>query len=115
MFYGYPQDWIRTLGNRIVELHLKDFKRRDDGYSQVNLGDGDIDWSEVHKALAETGYSGAATTEIEGGDEAYLRDVSKRIDRLVISTQPLSARARRPSRWSRKQGLRSRGPGAVRS
>jgi len=84
VFYGYPQDWIRTLGNRICELHLKDFKRRDDGYSWVNLGDGDIDWAEVHKALAEIGYSGTATTEIEGGDEAYLRDVSKRIDRLVI-------------------------------
>jgi L-ribulose-5-phosphate 3-epimerase len=86
VFYGYPQDWIRTLGNRIVELHLKDFKRRDDGYSWVNLGDGDIDWGEVHKALAEIGYSGTATTEIDGGDETYLRDVSKRIDRLVIGT-----------------------------
>ena len=40
--------------------------------------------SEVRKALAEIGYSGAATTELEGGDEAYLRDVSKRVDRLVL-------------------------------
>jgi len=86
VFYGYPQDWIRTLGNRICELHLKDFKRRDDGYAWVNLGDGDIDWGEVRKALAEIGYTGAATTELEGGDEAYLRDVSRRIDRLVIGT-----------------------------
>ena len=23
---GYPQDWIRTLGSRIVRIHLKDFK-----------------------------------------------------------------------------------------
>jgi L-ribulose-5-phosphate 3-epimerase len=26
MFYGYPQDWVRTLGPRIVRVHLKDFK-----------------------------------------------------------------------------------------
>ena len=84
VLYGYPQDWIRTLGKRIVELHLKDFKRLEDGYKWVNLGDGDIDWPEVRKALAEIGYSGAATTELEAGDEAYLRDVSKRVDRLVL-------------------------------
>ena len=23
---GYPQDWIRVLGKRIVKLHIKDFK-----------------------------------------------------------------------------------------
>ena len=26
VIYGYPQDWIRTLGKRIVKLHIKDFK-----------------------------------------------------------------------------------------
>ena len=25
VLYGYPQDWIRTLGSRIVKVHLKDF------------------------------------------------------------------------------------------
>jgi len=25
VLYGYPQDWIRTLGKRIVKLHIKDF------------------------------------------------------------------------------------------
>src|SRR5262249_33315670 len=25
VFYGYPQDWIRTLGSRIAKIHLKDF------------------------------------------------------------------------------------------
>ncbi len=44
MFYGYPQDWIRTLGKSIVKVHLKDFKRKKDGYEWVNLGDGDVDW-----------------------------------------------------------------------
>ena len=26
LFYGYPQDSIRTLGQRIVRVHLKDFR-----------------------------------------------------------------------------------------
>ena len=82
VLYGYPQDWIRTLGKRIVEVHLKDFKR--EGNKWVNLGEGSINWPEVREAFAEIGYSGYATTELDGGDEAYLRDVSQRVDRLVL-------------------------------
>jgi len=84
LLYGYPQDWIRTLGKSIVKLHVKDFKRRKDGYAWVNLGDGDADWTEVRKALAEIGYSGSAIAELEAGDEAYLRDLSRRMDRLLL-------------------------------
>jgi hexulose-6-phosphate isomerase len=84
VLFGYPQDWIRTLGKRIVKIHLKDFKRERDGYKWVNLGEGDIDWPEVRKALAEVGYSGTVTAELDEGDLAYLTDVSRRIDRLVL-------------------------------
>jgi hexulose-6-phosphate isomerase len=84
VLYGYPQDWIRTLGKRIAKVHLKDFKRLEDGYRWVNLGEGDIDWPAVRKAFADVGYTGYATTELEGGDEAYLRDVGQRVDRLVL-------------------------------
>jgi L-ribulose-5-phosphate 3-epimerase len=84
LFYGYPQDWIRTLGKSIVKVHLKDFKRKDDGYSWVNLGDGDLDWAAVRLAFAEIGYAGSAVVELEGGDQTYLRDVSRRVDRLLL-------------------------------
>jgi L-ribulose-5-phosphate 3-epimerase len=84
LLYGYPQDWIRTLGKSIVKVHLKDFKRKEDGYAWVNLGDGDVDWAAVRKAFAEIGYSGSAITELDGGDATYLRDVSRRVDRLVL-------------------------------
>jgi hexulose-6-phosphate isomerase len=85
MFYGYPQDWIRTLGKRIVKVHLKDFKHKESGYSWVNLGDGDVDWPSVRQAFAEIGFSGSATVELDPGDEAYLRDVSRRVDRLLLA------------------------------
>jgi L-ribulose-5-phosphate 3-epimerase len=84
VLYGYPQDWIHTLGKRIVKVHLKDFKRKEDGYAWVNLGDGDVDWSAVRQAFADIAYSGSTIAELEGGDESYLRDVSGRIDRLFL-------------------------------
>ncbi len=87
VLYGYPQDWIRTLGKRIVDVHLKDFKRKDDSYEWVNLGDGDVDWNAVREALTDVGYSGSVIAELDGGDESYLRDVSRRIDRLLLSQQ----------------------------
>jgi L-ribulose-5-phosphate 3-epimerase len=85
VLYGYPQDWIHTLGKRIVKVHLKDFKRKEDGYAWVNLGEGDVDWTAVRQAFADVGYSGSAITELDGGDETYLRDVSQRVDRLLLA------------------------------
>jgi len=84
VLYGYPQDWIRTLGKNIYKVHLKDFKRKEGGYAWVNLGEGDVDWAAVRQAFEEIGYAGSAIAELEGGDEAYLRDVSRRIDRLLV-------------------------------
>ena len=63
---------------------MKDFKRKESGYEWVNLGDGDVDWEAVRQAFAEIGYSSSVITELKGGDEAYLRDVSRRVDRLVL-------------------------------
>ena len=86
VLYGYPQDWIHTLGPRIAKVHLKDFKlnRKTENWEWKNLGEGDIDWAAVRRAFADVGYTGYATTELPAGDEAYLRDVSHRVDRLVL-------------------------------
>ena len=73
-----------VLGERIVKVHLQDVKRMEDRYAWVNLGDGDVDWAAVRQAFNEIGYAGSAVTELEKGDEAYLRDVSSRVDRLVL-------------------------------
>lgn len=84
VLYGYPQDWIRTLGNRIVKLHLKDFRFRNRQAEFVALREGDIDWKAVHKALVDIGYKGTATVELSGGNREYLAEVSKRVD-LILS------------------------------
>src|SRR5437879_5114101 len=82
---GYPQDWIRTLGKRIVKLHIKDFKfDKRECARWTPLREGELNWPEVYKALAAIGYSGSATVELDGGDAAYLREVSHRFD-LILS------------------------------
>lgn len=83
VLYGYPQDWIRTLGPRIAKVHLKDFKFAKRQAEFVNLRDGEINWKEIYAALHEIGYKGTATVELSGGDEAYLKDVSKRVDLIL--------------------------------
>jgi len=80
ILFGYSQDWIRTLGNRIVKIHLKDFKRS--GYKWTNLLDGDVNWKQVRRSLDEIGYDGYLTTELRGGDEEYLTDLAGRIDKI---------------------------------
>jgi L-ribulose-5-phosphate 3-epimerase len=90
VFYGYPQDWIRTLGPRTNRVHLKDFKVQDEKLEWKNLGEGAIDWPEVRKAFGEVGYSGWVTAELEGGDAAYLKDVATRIDRFIAGQKPVA-------------------------
>jgi L-ribulose-5-phosphate 3-epimerase len=80
---GFPQDWIRTLGKRIVRVHLKDFRFRNRLAEFVALGEGDVNWPEVYKALGEIGYQGTATVELPGGDLDYLKEVSRRVDRIL--------------------------------
>lgn len=80
VMYGYPQEWIRALGKRITRFHLKDFDTRTRQF--VNLREGSIDWKEVRKAIGDISYSGWLTVELNGGDEAYLRDVAKRVDKI---------------------------------
>jgi len=91
VFYGFPQDWIRSLGGRIVKVHVKDFRldRPNGRFAWTNIGDGDIDWREVRRAFDEVGYRGYVTTEVAGGDAAYLRDLAGRVDRFLAGQKPV--------------------------
>jgi L-ribulose-5-phosphate 3-epimerase len=87
--FGWPEDWARTLGRRIVRLDVKEFsrKKRDEeglwkGFG-VEIGEGDCDWPAVMRALAEVGYSGWACAEVAGGDEARLADILVRMRRAL--------------------------------
>lgn len=82
VLFGYPQDWIRTLGPLIARVDVKDFKS--DSKQFVPLLDGSVDWPEVMRAFDEIGYEGYFAAEVDGGDEAYLREfVSERMDKII--------------------------------
>ncbi len=84
--YGYPADWIRTLGHRIVKLHIKDFSFRHEVAKWQPLLEGDIDWPAVYNALKDIDFHGTATVELPGGDEAYLREVHRRLIMILSGT-----------------------------
>lgn len=90
--YGWPEQWIRILNDRIVALHIKEFSRekRDEqglwkGF-EVNLLEGDNDWPAVMQALDEIGYEGWGIVEQYRppgmSDLAFLKDLSQRMDRI---------------------------------
>ena len=80
---AYPQDWIRTLGKRIVKLHVKDFSFKKRVAEFTPLLEGEIDWKAVHAALADIGYHGTATVELPAGDGAYLKEVNARFEKIL--------------------------------
>jgi hexulose-6-phosphate isomerase len=92
MNYGWPEQWIRILGRRILKVHLKEFsrKRRDDeglwkGFG-VDFLKGDNDWPAVMKALDEIGYQGWVITEQGGADgPAGLKKMVGDVNRILES------------------------------
>lgn len=75
--FGPAEDWVRTLGRRIVKLDVKDWGQQN-GFCR--LGEGDVNWPEVRKALVEIGFSGWATRE---GRDKSLADTSALIRELL--------------------------------
>ncbi|QEH33374.1 D-tagatose 3-epimerase [Aquisphaera giovannonii] len=79
--YGFPEEWIRELGKRILKIHVKEYgksKRFD-----YRLGEGEIDWPAVRKALVDVGYDGWITAEVGFGDLAAMKDVVRRMNEVL--------------------------------
>jgi L-ribulose-5-phosphate 3-epimerase len=76
--YGSMGDWIRTLGDRIRKLDVKGFSRAAGKF--MPIGEGDIDFADVRKALREINFHGWVAAEVAGGDEAHLGTVAAQMD-----------------------------------
>ena len=79
--YGVSSaDWIRKLGKRMLKFDFKGYSKQK---QWVAVGEGDEDWPEIVKALAEVGYQGWATAEIGRCDEKQLKDLSATMDKIL--------------------------------
>ena len=75
--YGQPGDWIRAFGRRCVKVDAKGFSRAKDDWADI--GEGDLPWADVRKALDEIGFAGWAAAEVKGGDVDRLTTVCKQM------------------------------------
>jgi L-ribulose-5-phosphate 3-epimerase len=87
MQFGYPQDWILTLGSRIKRIHVKDYKlsaRAEQGRF-VPLFEGDVDFKAVMQALVAVDYRGFLSPEYgyDANDAGYLKTLSEKLDRIL--------------------------------
>jgi hexulose-6-phosphate isomerase len=89
--YGWPEQWVRILGPRILNLHIKEYSRKkrdaEGPYAgfKVELGEGDVGWPDVMKAVDEIGYAGYGIAEVPGGDTARMKFLAERMDSLFAS------------------------------
>ncbi|MGI8965986.1 MAG: sugar phosphate isomerase/epimerase family protein [Limisphaerales bacterium] len=93
---GWPEQWIRILGNRIQKIHVKEFSRKKMNEEGLRKGfaieylEGDNNWPAVMKALDEINYKGWCIAEpayrpnnVEPGER--LKTISEKMDKIFAS------------------------------
>jgi len=64
VLFGYPEQWVRILKEKIKRIHIKDFKIGDGPAHFTFPFSGSVDWKAVMEAVVEVGYTGYLTAEI---------------------------------------------------
>ncbi len=88
LYCGYPEDWVRILGDRIKKIHFKDYRLAAGGlHGFVDLLAGDVNYPEVVKALGEIGYDGWVSAEMipnyKHHSSAIIYNTSYAMDRIL--------------------------------
>ncbi|GHV26643.1 hypothetical protein FACS18948_2740 [Clostridia bacterium] len=87
LLFGYPEQWIATLGERVACVHVKDFKR-----SVGTMGgfccllEGDVNFPAVISALNEVNYTGpliAEVSPINGGADMAADMASLALNKII--------------------------------
>jgi L-ribulose-5-phosphate 3-epimerase len=84
LLYGYPEQWIRILGNRIKKIHFKDFKmdHKERQYEWSQLMEGAVDWPAVMREIRALGYDDYVITEV-CGDRATYEETCRVMDTIL--------------------------------
>ena len=90
LVYGWPEQWINILGDRIGRIHIKEFSKkiadkqgRGAGFG-VPLTEGDVNWAKVMEALRKNYKNEWLATE-QGNSKTLeeLKDLSERFDKIL--------------------------------
>ncbi|MXZ01049.1 sugar phosphate isomerase/epimerase [Candidatus Poribacteria bacterium] len=88
VLYGYPQQWIRSLGKRIAKVHVKGFNANESRFTYL-IEDCTINWNAVMSALADVRYDDYMTAELpvdRDNPESRVHSISEDMDRIIAGT-----------------------------
>jgi L-ribulose-5-phosphate 3-epimerase len=92
--FGYPEQWIRILNQRIRKVHVKDFSNKVGNITGfVPLLAGDVDWTAVREALQEIGYDDVITAELSAYAQAptqMIFDTARHMD-VILGVEGVEA------------------------
>jgi len=81
---GYPEQWLRILDERVVRIHIKDFKREVASLAGFcPLLEGDVNFPEVISACEEIGYDGPMVAEMIPYAPGQLEATSAAMDKIL--------------------------------
>jgi len=85
---GYPEQWIKLLGERIITVHIKDFKLSVGNINGFCLPlEGDVNWPQVMQSLQDIGYDDYLIAKVippySYSKEALLANISFNLDCLL--------------------------------
>ena len=87
--YGWPEQWIRILGERIARVHIKEYSKqiadkqgRSAGF-RAPLTEGDVDWPKVMQALRNSYNHVWLATEMGVRTLEDMKDLSGRLDKII--------------------------------
>lgn len=88
LFNGYPEHWIKILGERIKKVHFKDYRIAAGGlHGFVDLLAGDVNYPAVMEALRGIGYDGWVSAEMIPNythyTETIIYNTSNAMDRIL--------------------------------
>jgi len=90
VLYGWPEQWIKILGDRIYRVHIKEYSReiadkqgRSAGF-RAPLTEGDVNWAAVMTLLRNNYQQEWLTTE-QGSNRTpeELKDLNGRLDKII--------------------------------
>ena len=90
MMFQFPEHWVKMLGKRIQNVHLKEYTKKGTDYSLETfrpLLDGTTNWPAVMESFEQTGYRGYLTFEYfhpySHFPEALIYQTADSLDRLL--------------------------------